>query len=92
MTGIVHLGPRLSVNCSPSFPIAPLCPPFQNPNTFSDFPEPNVHLIRARLNPLPSVQNTFYMADYSFEVFYFEDLKNCLKKKIFDTLLPDYLS
>jgi hypothetical protein len=37
---IVHLGPRLSVNCSPLFPIVPLCPPLQNPNTFSDFPEP----------------------------------------------------
>jgi hypothetical protein len=57
MTGIVHLGPRLSVNCSPLSPIAPLCPPLQNPNPFSDFPEPNVHLIKARLNPLPSIQN-----------------------------------
>ncbi len=57
VTGIVHLGPRLSVNCPPLFPIAPFCPPFQNPNPFSDFPEPNVHLIKARLNPLPSIQN-----------------------------------
>jgi hypothetical protein len=57
VTGIVHLGPRLSVNYSPLFPIAPLCPPLQNPNPFSDFPEPNVHLIKARLNPLPSIQN-----------------------------------
>ncbi len=55
--GIVHLGPRLSVNCSPLFPIVPLCPPLQNPNPFSDFPEPNVHLIKARLNPLPSIPN-----------------------------------
>jgi hypothetical protein len=38
-------------------PIAPLCPPLQNPNPFLDFPEPNVHLIKARLNPLPSIQN-----------------------------------
>ncbi len=58
VTGIVHLGPRLSVNYSPLFPIAPLCPPLQNPNPFSDFPEPNVHLIKARLNPLPSIQNS----------------------------------
>ncbi len=57
MTGIVHLGPRLSVNYSPLSPIDPLCPPLQNPNPFSDFPEPNVHLIKARLNPLPSIQN-----------------------------------
>jgi hypothetical protein len=57
VTGIVHLGPRLSVNCSPLFPIVPLCPPLQNPNPFSDFPEPNVHLIKARLNPLPSIPN-----------------------------------
>jgi hypothetical protein len=57
VTGIVHLGPRLSVNYSPLFPVAPLCPPLQNPNPFSDFPEPNVHLIKARLNPLPSIQN-----------------------------------
>ncbi len=56
--GIVHLGPRLSANCSPLFPIAPLCPPLQNPNLFLDFPELNVHLIKARLNPLPSVQNS----------------------------------
>ncbi len=59
MTGIVHLGPRLSVNCSPLSPIAPLCPPLQNPNPFSDFPKPNVHLIKARLNPLPSIQNSY---------------------------------
>jgi hypothetical protein len=58
VTGIVHLGPKLSVNCSPLFPIVPLCPPLQNPNPFSDFPEPNVHLIKARLNPLPSIPNT----------------------------------
>jgi hypothetical protein len=58
VTGIVHLGPRLSVNCSPLFPIVPLCPPLQNPNPFSDFPEPNVHLIKARLNPLPSIPNS----------------------------------
>jgi hypothetical protein len=57
VTGIVHLGPRLSVNCSPLFPIVPLCPPLQNPNPFSDFPEPKVHLIKARLNPLPSIPN-----------------------------------
>ncbi len=57
MTGIVHLGPRLSVNYSPLSPVAPLFPPLQNPNPFSDFPEPNVHLIKARLNPLPSIQN-----------------------------------
>ena len=57
VTGIVHLGPRLSANYSPLFPIAPLCPPLQNPNPFSDFPEPNVHLIKARLNPLPSIPN-----------------------------------
>ena len=61
VTGIVHLGPRLSVNCSPLFPIAPLCPPVQNPNPFSDFPEPNVHLIKARLNPFPSIQNSTYV-------------------------------
>ena len=42
----------------PLFPIVPLCPPLQNPNPFSDFPEPNVHLIKARLNPLPSIQNS----------------------------------
>jgi hypothetical protein len=60
VTGIVHLGPRLSVNCSPLFPIVPLCPPLQNTNPFSDFPEPNVHLIKARLNPLPSIPNTTY--------------------------------
>ncbi len=60
MTGIVHLGLRLSVNCSPLFPIAPLCPPLQNPNPSSDFPEPNVHLIKARLNPFPSIQNKYY--------------------------------
>jgi hypothetical protein len=59
VTGIVRLGPRLSVNYSPLFPIAPLCPPLQNPNPFSDFPEPNVHLIKARLNPLPSIQNMY---------------------------------
>ncbi len=59
VTGIVHLAPRLSANCSPLFPIVPLCPPLQNPNPFSDFPEPNVHLIKARLNPLPSIQNTY---------------------------------
>ncbi len=57
VTGIVHLGPRLSANYSPLFPIAPSCPPLKNPNPFSDFPEPNVHLIKARLNPLPSIQN-----------------------------------
>jgi hypothetical protein len=57
VTGIVHLGPRLSVNCSPLFPIVPLCPPLQTPNPFSDFPEPNVHLIKARLNPLPRIPN-----------------------------------
>jgi hypothetical protein len=61
VTGIVHLGPRLSVNCSPLFPIAPLCPHLQNPNPFSDFPEPNVHLIKARLNPLPSIQNSNFV-------------------------------
>jgi hypothetical protein len=60
VTGIVHLGPRLSVNCSPLFPIVPLCPPLQNPNPFSDFPEPNVHLIKARLNPLPSIPNSSF--------------------------------
>jgi hypothetical protein len=60
VTGIVHLGPRLSVNCSPLFPSVPLCPPLQNPNPFSDFPEPNVHLIKARLNPLPSIPNNNY--------------------------------
>jgi hypothetical protein len=59
VTGIVHLGPRLSVNCSPLFPIVPLCPPLQNPNPFSDFPEPNVHLIKARLNPLPRNPNRY---------------------------------
>jgi hypothetical protein len=59
VTGIVHLGPRLSVNCSPLLPIAPSCPPIQNPNPFSDFPEPNVHLIKARLNPPPSIQNNW---------------------------------
>jgi len=58
VTGIVHLGPRLSVNCSPLFPIAPSRPPLQNPNPSLDFPEPNVHLIKARLNPLPSIQNS----------------------------------
>jgi hypothetical protein len=57
VTGVVHLGPRLSVNCSPLFPIVPLCPPLQNPNPYLDFPEPNVHLIKARLNPLPSIPN-----------------------------------
>jgi hypothetical protein len=57
VTGIVHLSPRLSANCSPLFPVAPLCPLLQNPNPFSDFPEPNVHLIKARLNPFPSIQN-----------------------------------
>ncbi len=66
MTGIVHLGPRLSVNCSPLFPIVPLCPPLQNPNPFSDFPEPNVHLIKARLNPLPSIQNRYALSLYLF--------------------------
>ncbi len=59
VTGIVHLGPRLSANCSPLFPIVPLCPPLQNPNPSSDFPEPNVHLIKARLNPLPSIPNMY---------------------------------
>ncbi len=54
VTGIVHLGPRLSVNCSPSFPIVPLCPPLQNPNPFSDFPDPNVHLIRRVSTPFPA--------------------------------------
>jgi hypothetical protein len=39
------------------FPIVPLCPPLQNPNPFSDFPEPNVHLIKARLKPLPRIPN-----------------------------------
>jgi hypothetical protein len=58
VTGIIHLGPRLSVNCSPLFPIVPLCPPLQNPNPFSDFHEPNVHLIKARLNPLPRLPNS----------------------------------
>jgi hypothetical protein len=61
VTGIVHLGPRLSANCSPLFPIVPLCPPLQNPNPSSDFPEPNVHLIKARLNPLPSIPNNSYL-------------------------------
>ncbi len=53
VTGIVHLSPRLSANCSLLSPILPLCPPLQNPNPSSDFPEPNVHLIKARLNPFP---------------------------------------
>jgi hypothetical protein len=61
VTGIVHLGPRLSVNCSPLFPIAPLCPPLQNPNPFSGFPEPNVYLIKVRLNPLPSIPNIYIL-------------------------------
>ncbi len=60
MTGIVHLGPKLSVNCSPLCPIAPSRPPLQNPNPSLGFPEPNVHLIKARLNPLSSVQNRKY--------------------------------
>jgi hypothetical protein len=63
VTGIVHLGPRLSVNYSPLSPIAPLCPPLQNPNPFSDFPEPKLHLIKARLNPLPSIQNNIIHVD-----------------------------
>jgi hypothetical protein len=56
--------PRSQVFCKllPLFPIAPLCPPFQNPNPFSDFPEPNVHLIKARLNPPPSIQNNKRLA------------------------------
>jgi hypothetical protein len=42
-----------------------LCPPLQNPNPSSDFPEPNVHLIKARLNPFPSIQNTsFFLHPY----------------------------
>ncbi len=55
--------PRSQVVCKllPFVPLAPSCPPFQNPNPFSDFPEPNVHLIKARLNPLLSIQNTFNM-------------------------------
>jgi hypothetical protein len=63
VTEIVHLGPRLSVDCSPLSPIAPLCPPLQNPNPSSDFPEPNVHLIKARLNPFPSIQDSYYPAN-----------------------------
>ena len=52
--------PRSQVVCKllPFVPLAPSCPPFQNPNPFSDFPEPNVHLIKARLNPLPSIPNS----------------------------------
>jgi hypothetical protein len=69
VTGIVHLGPRLSVNCSPLFPIAPLCPPLQNPNPSSDFPEPNVHLIKARLNPFPSIQNNYSSVSGNFAFF-----------------------
>jgi hypothetical protein len=52
--------PRSQVVCKlpPFVPLAPSCPPFQNPNPLSDFPEPNVHLIKALLNPLPSIQNS----------------------------------
>ncbi len=53
VTGIVRLGPRLSVNCSPLSPVAPLWPPHQKTNPLSDFPEPNVHKNKARLNPRP---------------------------------------
>ncbi len=51
MIGIVHLGPRLLVNCSPLSPIAPLYPSPPNSQPFLDFPEPNVHLIRAHHKP-----------------------------------------
>jgi hypothetical protein len=54
--------PRSQVVCKllPFAPIVPLCPPLQNPNPFSDFPEPNVNLIKAHLNPLPSIPNSNY--------------------------------
>jgi hypothetical protein len=65
--GIVHLGPRLLVNCSLLSPIAPLHPPLQIPNPPLGFPEPNVHLIRRITNPLPSIQNTPYLAVCSLE-------------------------
>jgi hypothetical protein len=57
VTGIVHLSPRLLVNC-------PLCPhgslvpfPPQIPNPLG-FPGPNVLLIRAHYNPLSSIQHS----------------------------------
>jgi hypothetical protein len=60
VTGFVHLGPRLSANYFPLSPLLPLCPPSKIPTLFPVFPEPNVHLIKARLNPLPSIQNNTF--------------------------------
>ncbi len=40
VTGIVHLGPRLSANYSPVFPIAPLCPPSKIPTLSRISPNP----------------------------------------------------
>ncbi len=53
--------PRSQVVCKllPFVPHCSLVSSLQNPNPFSDFPEPNVHLIKARLNPLPSIQNIY---------------------------------
>ncbi len=68
VTGIVHLSPRLLVNC-------PLCPhcslvpsPPQIPNP-PGFPEPNVLLIRAHHNSLSSMRHSNIQTDHGIHQF-----------------------
>jgi hypothetical protein len=51
--------PRSQDACKllPLSPIAPFVPSPPKSQPFLDFPGPNVHLIRAHLNPLSSIQN-----------------------------------
>jgi hypothetical protein len=58
VTGMVHLSPRLLVNCPLCPPLLPCTLPFPNFHPFWVFPDPNVLLIRTHPNPFPSIRHT----------------------------------
>jgi hypothetical protein len=63
VTGMVHLSPRLLVNCPLCPPLLPRTPPFLILHPLWVFPGPNVLLIRTHPNPFPSVRHTNGFAD-----------------------------
>jgi hypothetical protein len=58
VTGMVHLSPRLLVNCPLCPPLLPRTPPFPILHPHWVFPGPNVLLIRTHPNPFPSVRHS----------------------------------
>jgi hypothetical protein len=58
VTGMVHLSPRLLVDCPLCPPLLPCTLPFPNSHPFWVFPGPNVLLIRTHPNPFPSIRHS----------------------------------